>query len=277
MLTKAHLPLLLKNKIMFIPLIILLLVTVSCFQDPVNIDLSEFGPTIVIEGSINNQPGPHSVRISRTANYSGPYNFPSISGATVGIEDNLGNSIPLQEIETGLYQTSSVRGIPGRTYRLTVNVSGDNYTAASTMPEPLFLNVINFEMVAQNPNIYELSCSFQDRAGIEDYCLLNLYIAGNLVDHILYNDHQSDGQEIVFDDFNVFFNYHDVVTIDLLTLDKAAYDFFHTLEIVDDRDDDEFVSSFLPVTTFNPTTNLDNGALGYFSAHTLRRYVSVVE
>jgi hypothetical protein len=277
MLNKIHLPLLLNHKIKFISLIIFLLITVSCFQDPVNIDLSEFGPTIVIEGNITDHPGPHSVRISRTAKYSDPDNFPSVSGATVRIEDNLGNSIPLQEIGTGRYQTSSIRGIPGRTYTLTVNDSGDKYTASSTMPQPLLLNMINFEMIAQDPNIYEFSCSFQDRAGIEDYCLLNLYTDGNLVDHILYNGHQNDGQEIVFDDFNVLFNYHDVVTIDLLTLDKAAYEFFHTLEIVDDREADELAGSFIPVTTFNPTTNLDKGALGYFSAHTLRRYVLVVE
>ncbi|MCK5077823.1 MAG: DUF4249 family protein, partial [Calditrichia bacterium] len=49
--------------------ILSLLIIFSCYRGPINIDLSEFENNIVIEGSITNLPGPHSVRISRTGKY----------------------------------------------------------------------------------------------------------------------------------------------------------------------------------------------------------------
>ena len=143
MFSKIKLPFLLNRHRRLIFLMILLPPIVSCFRDPVNIDLTDYGPNIVIEGNIADHPGPHSVRISRTAIYNGQNHFRSVSGAIVTIEDNLGYSIPLQETESGLYQTAPVKGIPGRTYTLTVIVDGEKYSASSTMPRPSRPSPIN--------------------------------------------------------------------------------------------------------------------------------------
>lgn len=249
----------------------------SCFQDPVNLDLSEYGPTIVIEGSISNRPGPQSVRITKTVSYNGQNNFPTVSGANVSIADNQGNSVLLQETEAGLYQTQNLAGQSGRTYTLSVLANGKKYTAISTMPPPLILKSINLTQTAPGLDMFELSFSFQDHPGIEDYCLINIYGNGEKYEHFLYQDKSTDGEEVVFDDIDVHFHYGNVVTIEVITFDRAGYEFYNSIDMINDKEeDDEIVSNFVPVTTFNPTTNLNNGALGYFGANAIGIYTRTV-
>ena len=107
-----------------------LLVVVSCvteFQpDPVSIP-----PSLIVEGEITDQPGPYIVKLTRTADYS--YNSLNLleTGATVTIQDNLGNNETLKEQPPGgLYQTSisGIRGVPGRSYKLTIQTkAGKRY------------------------------------------------------------------------------------------------------------------------------------------------------
>ena len=112
---------------------------------------------------------------------------------------------------------------------------------------------------------------------IKDYCLINIYSNGYLIDFYLYQDNFTDGQEIIIDNFDVWFNINDMATVEILTLDRSMYDFYNTFDMItdreeDDEDDDDIGSAFVPVTTYNPTTNLNNGALGYFGANSIRRY-----
>ncbi len=83
--------------------------------------------SLVVEGEITDQPGPYTVRLSRTADYS----YKSLNlfetGATVVISDNLGNQETLKEQSPGgAYQTSvaGILGVPGRSYKLTIQTKG---------------------------------------------------------------------------------------------------------------------------------------------------------
>jgi hypothetical protein len=249
------------------------LILFSCYRDPISIDLSRFGKNIVIQGSITNDSGPHQVRITRTVSIHAYDEFPPVSGASVSIADNLKNSVQLQETETGVYMVSSWEGVPGRIYTLRVIIEGKTYTASSTMPKPLYLETLNLTKISPDNDMFALSCSFLDQVGREDYCLLKIYHNTNLIDYHLYQDKLSDGQKVMFDDFNVLYNIYDVATVELLTIDKPTYEFFKTLDIIAENGEDDFGSTLIPVTTLNPSTNLDNGAMGYFSAHTIHRRV----
>ena len=59
-------------------------------------------------------------------------------------------------------------------------------------------------------------------------------------------------------------NKGDTITIELLSIDKAAYDYFHTLSEI--LSSDQSPTSLAPQ---NPLTNLSGGALGYFAAYTV--------
>ena len=56
----------------------------------------------------------------------------------------------------------------------------------------------------------------------------------------------------------------DTITVELLSIYEAAYDYFNTLRDV--------LSSYRAATSLspaNPNTNLNNGSLGYFAAYTI--------
>jgi hypothetical protein len=139
----------------------ILFICCSCYQDVIDIDLSEIEQKIVIEGTITNQPGPHTVKISKTASIYQESSFPKVSGAKVIIYDDSGNIETLSEKEAGVYQTSLLQGVPGRNYTLSVIAEGKEYLATSKMPVPLDFYSIDCEP-NQHP-VYELSCSFYDR------------------------------------------------------------------------------------------------------------------
>ena len=62
---------------------------VSC-EKVIDVDLSSVEPQIVIDGTITDQPGPYTVKISKTGDYFNPGAFPAVTGASVTISDNRG-------------------------------------------------------------------------------------------------------------------------------------------------------------------------------------------
>jgi len=255
---------------------ILIVTNLSCFQDPISIDLSEFDQNIVIEGNLSDQPGINSVRISRTIQMNRNENFPPVSGAIVAIKDNLDNSEQLEEVQPGFYKAFTLVGVPERTYTLTVSVDGKKFSAISTMPKPLRVHEVNVSTIAPGTAIFYARCKIRDRSGFEDYFQLNIYKNGILEDNYLHEDGMEEGKENVIDDFNVQFYVHDVITAELITLNEINYEFLRTLEEINERDAEAVIDTIMPLTTINPTTNLDNGALGYFSTHTIRRITKTI-
>lgn len=244
----------------------------SCHRDVIDLDLEKIDRQIVIEGMVSDQPETHTVKISKTIEYTKSRDFPVVSGAEVTISEDTGNSETLQEISPGIYQTQTLIGKPGRSYYLRVLTEGKLYTASSYMPYALELNRVEFE--SYGPESF-LACSFADREGREDYCLLKLFKNGELVDRFLYQDRYTDGEQIIIDDFNAVFYQNDRVEIQFLSIDRSTYEYFSAWYDGDDYDPE--LPEFVPVTFHNPNTNLTNNALGYFSAHTLRHYNLIVE
>ncbi|GAB3504129.1 hypothetical protein GCM10027341_34030 [Spirosoma knui] len=86
-------------------------------------DALSIAPSLIVEGQITDQPGPYTVKLTRTANYSIRSLNLLETGALVTIEDNLGNREILRELGAGGIYTSSatgIRGIAGRSYKLTI-------------------------------------------------------------------------------------------------------------------------------------------------------------
>ena len=66
---------------------------------------------------------------------------------------------------------------------------------------------------------------------------------------------------------------NELIAVEVVTFDEKAYEFYHSVDTIDENDNgDELAGSFIPVTTYNPTSNFNNGALGYFSVQSIKRY-----
>lgn len=95
-------------------------------------DAVSIPPSLIVEGQVTDQPGPYTIKLTRTADYS--YKSLNLleSGATVVISDDQGNRETLKEVAAGgTYQTSSLKGVVGRGYKLIIQTkTGKRYESA---------------------------------------------------------------------------------------------------------------------------------------------------
>ncbi len=253
---------------------------ISCSEEIIDIDLSDYRDTIVIEGIISNNSGPHRVRISKAKYIFESAESQVVSDASVTITDNEGNVALLNETEPGLYETRSITGVPGRVYTLEVIAEGKVYSATSKMPEPLEMDIIRFQRFSSTTPEYFLRCSFHDRDGVDDFYRINFYRNGYYLssDMILYQGKYTDGEEIVIDDLNNFFYRLDRVNIEVISLNRNIFEYYYFLEnsLPEDEGGDDEVVDIIEFGYSNPKSNISNGALGFFSAQSYTNYSMVV-
>ncbi len=245
----------------------IVLSNMSC-EDVIELDLNSTEPRIVIEGLVPYLPEPVTVIISKTGDYFDPGIYPGVPNAIVEVSDDVGNSAILQEIKPGLYQTDSIKGYPGRTYTLKVEVEGETYTATSKMPRPIVIQNLTYKFHPaggfREEDEYTLFCHFQDRHGIDDYCRILVEADGADIDnYFLYDGEWSDGNRIEYpiDGIDPGLS----LKVSLICYDKQVFDYFLTLSgVVIYNDYEETIW-----TPANPNSNLSNNALGYFAAYTV--------
>jgi hypothetical protein len=117
---------------------------------------TSFHPSIVVQGMITDQPGPYLVTISQTLAINDQLDeAPMVTGATVVIKDDEGNSETLTEKSSGNYYTSTFQGVVGRSYFITITTSdGSSYQSASEelLPVGDFSN-LTYKFVQNEPAI----------------------------------------------------------------------------------------------------------------------------
>ena len=260
----------------------LALAAFSC-QKVISVDLNNANPQMVTEAIVTDQPGPYTVSLSTSGDYFTPsLYFPPVTHAFVTITDNLGVTDTLKEVLPGSYHTSVLHGGPGRTYNLRVVAEGKEYDAISTMPPrvPIDTLVALHARESDGDQIYNLYVIFKDPPAPGNYYRMNLRvsvpISPDSIDgrrYHLYNDKLTNGNEAAVKiRMRNHFQPGDTVWVDLLSIDKASYDYFNTLNNV--LTSDRSPTSLAPA---NPNSNLTNGALGYFAAFSVDSKMIVLQ
>ena len=248
----------------------------SC-EKTIDVDLNESSPALVVEADISDRPGPYYVRLAQSVNFDDPNTFPPVSGALVTIADNAGNSEALKEVSPGLYETSVLEGVHRRIYTLTVVTGGEEYTATSTMPEPVTLEALSVEeggFIGEEE--MEVVAWFQDTPNKKNYYRFRGW-NGELSFNEAYafEDKAYDGQYVRYalepdeDNEDLKIASGDHIEVELQCVDPSVYLYFLTLA--------QYTGEGPPTAPANPISNISNGALGYFSAHTVSKRTIVVE
>lgn len=249
-------------------------VTIYSCEKEVDINLNDVSPAIVIEGIITDQPGPYSVAISKTVNFSASNIFPPVTGATVQITDVTSSlTETLTETSPGVYTTNILQGISGHTYQLYVSAEGEIYTASSTMPAKVPLDSITFERnIFFGETDINATVHFQDPPGIVNNYNFMEWAHGKKSDWVHpFEDRISDGRYVSVQLWEDSIEVGDVVTVEMYCVDRPVFNYFNTLTPATGGDD------FNDVTPSNPVSNISNNALGYFSAHTIQSATRKVE
>lgn len=243
--------------------IVLSAAAVSCTK-VIDVNIDNAPPKVVIEGHINSNE-PTIVKLTRSIEVDQENTFPEISNAVITITDDQGNSEQLSEITTGLYRGQSITGIEGRTYTLTVSTQGETYKAVSTMPGLVPVDSITTRPFAGFGDGTEFAVvHYTDPAGPGNNYRAVLYINDTLVPDIFIEDDlfiNGNSREAVLFSPDYTIDKGDRITIEINCLDRPIYQYF--LELI------EADGASQTASPSNPKSNIEGGALGYFSAQTI--------
>lgn len=259
----------LQNVLQFTLLVVAILSLTSC-EKVIQLDLNSSTSRIVIQGNIYDRPGPYLVKISKSVNFDQSSEYPPVTDAIVQISDNVGQSETLSESTSGTYVTTKLRGIPGRTYSLTVKSGTETYQASAVMPYAVYPDSIYFSSSLFSGEKLT-TVRFNDPPVITNYYRL-IYFINNIQQKEFYvlDDELFQGATIKYSlhprDSDIKLVKGDNVTVWLESVDHGVYEYFRTATSEDGQS----------TSPANPVSNISNGALGYFNACSVRKISSTV-
>lgn len=249
---------------------VLALISGAC-EKVIDLDLNEDDPKFVIEGFVTKGETVHQVRITKTLNFDEDQAFPTVDNAVVVISDDAGNAETLALVGPGLYQTSSLLGVEGRTYTITATVDGKTFTAQSYLPFQVPIDSLTTQTFSFGPQLFILLVANRlDPAGVANYYQFELKKNSELLKGITIQDDQlADGvemlQPISFGDYEL----GDTAEVTMYCIDQPVYRYFFAL--------DQNGGGTNGATPANPESNFGTACLGYFSARTKETKVKIIE
>ncbi len=245
-----------------------IMITASC-DKVIDVDLKAIEPQYVIEGRVTDGFAPWTVNLSTTQKFDENEAFKGVSGAKVIITMN-NKSVALNEVAKGLYESVPLKGMPGQTYYLSVNIHNKVFTAQSKMPEAAGYLNLYLHGDGYSTNRAKVTLIYEDISVVKNFYWFEAFINGNKTTGFnVYNDEFNDGmvisQSLVLE--NILINGTPQIKqgtelrVDMLCIDPSVYTYFYSLQNVNGLE----YSGSAPT---NPASNISNGGLGFFSAHT---------
>jgi hypothetical protein len=246
----------------------------SCEQ-VIDINLNSSDPSFVVEAKIYKD-SVSLVRLTMTTSYFSPEKPGLIEDAGITIND--GNvSEELIYKGNGYYSGKTVIGKEQKVYQIEIMYYGTIYKGTSYMPAKSVIKKVYYSKSDSqgvlNPNgemVFTITCEFSDDPGIKNFYMMQYISNGHLLEryYLLTEDKANSGSisynngTISFSE-SIFFNGGEV-EVQLFSIDESAYSYFLQLSDVL-----FWKRRVMPPNPYNPKSNINNGALGYFAAWTL--------
>ena len=245
--------------------IFIMLLLFSC-EKVIDVDLNEASPEVVVEGNLSSSTNLAEVKLSKTGSYLGDSPIEKISNALVTIENEFGRNFVLEEVEEGLYRSDKISPKEETTYNLSIEVEGEKYESTSKLNPVVNIDSLTYffdDGFAFLEEGYIIKIYFTDPGEQKNYYRINFFESDTLKyeagDLIVFDDRLVDGKALEVTLRGIIFEPDDTVSIQLISLDKGAYEYYNTFQDLINVNP----GSAAPA---NPTSNITNGALGYFSA-----------
>ena len=248
-----------------------IVITFSSCEKVIDLDLNSAEKKYVVEATMSDQSESVRVLISQTKDFDEDSNFPGISGATVTITERGGNSYTLTDGGTGLYYHGSLRAEPGKTYDLRVQLAGEVFTASSTAPQPVAIDSLYITDELLFGDYRKMAnLRFRDPPGRGNCYRFVQYVNGIRETQIMImNDDYIDDRLVTStlyyfadeDDGDILIKPGDEVKVKFQVIDEPVYKYWFSLLRSSTGGNQQ-------ASPANPVSNMQGGALGYFSAHT---------
>ena len=213
------------------------------------------------------------VIISQTNGFYETAQSVPVENANVELTSGTGDSYLLTEVETGIYEVQNLSATPTERFELIVEVDGERYEATAVTPYPATLEGIDSEEVSfpfldENDTTFQVFFNWTDEFAVDNFYRARSYRDGELIpgNYMVINDELLEGKVFRVPVREELFEIGETVTVELLSTDKAYFDYFTELM---------GLTSGGPgggsVSPYNPKGNFSNGALGYFGIYSTSR------
>ena len=240
-----------------------ILLLAAC-EKVIDLPLENEEPKIVIEGVVDDSNYEQWVKVSQTTPFDSDSGPVFVSGASVRVIAPGGRVVSYEESRPGYYMAQNFRGVSGQSYRLEVSYNGAQYAASSTMPSKVSVDSIGFsQSTILDRSFRTINVLLQDPEDEENY--YRFVLSSNRDDvqqAFIYNDKYNNGKKVIYNlnSVDMKLQAQDSIFLDVMTLDAPVYAYWKGI-------DGQNPGAANPA---NPPSNFSNGALGYFSAHTLK-------
>jgi hypothetical protein len=226
----------------------------SCSPEP-ELEFQPYQPKLVIDGWIE-QDDFAKVILTSSMSYFDALDSATVrklvvTTAKVTVSDGVTEEIlTLKKDENYfppyVYTTTSMKGEIGKTYTLTVQVKGEKYSAATTIPPLASFERLWYESIPEKDTLGYIYGKFTDDGSVENYYRVftlrekkdKRYVPVYLS---AIGDRSFNGKSFTFsllrgpDSFSnvvddLYFTKGDTVRVKFCTMDKAHFDFWRTLE-----------------------------------------------
>ena len=236
----------------------------SC-EELINIDLNETNPRYVIEADLNDLVTEQQIKVSQTVAFDAPVRNKPIDQAIVKVTDDKGNQYNFTSAGNGIYK-SSFKPKDKTRYNLKVTIDNQDFVASSYMNSYIDVDSLGIiEDVIFSDTVYSVTLKFVDPKNQPNYYKYNISVNGNKFEFSrVFSDKFNDGLYIthqISDNSNDII-IGDTVVVERQIVDKSVYNYWNEVLSINP-------GSAAPA---NPTSNISNGALGYFSVSSVKRY-----
>lgn len=273
------------NRILkILPLVLALALIFTSCTEKIDIALDDTYTRLVVEGSITDQAGPHTVKLSLSGSYYENSLPRMVEDAQLRISDGT-NIFLLSEVAPGIYQTDpEVQGVAGRTYTLDIEnvmIDGElqSYTSSCYLPHIGAVDSIN---VLFNPDweIWEVNLYALDPPSRE-YYLFKVYRNNELltdtIDEFIVTDDNFFNGNYTFGIMVQWIKESNAKAGDSITAEMSSITEGYANFIWDVQQETGFSTPLFSGPPANIRGNISNGAIGYFAAYSLVRTSTLIE
>lgn len=272
-------------------LYILLLAFLTSCEKEITLDIPAVEPKIVVEGHVENGRSPYVI-LTRSSSYFDDVDSSTIANtivfdATVIVSDGITTDTMQPSFDFNLfppfyYQAPNMKGVEGRTYTLKVIADGQTLTSVTTIPYPVKLDSVWFELQPPSDSLGFVYAHIAEPPGYGHAYRWFAKRLGKDADFIAplgssFDDKFIDGKSFDFgynrgvkpnssapDDNNEergYFKKGDTIVVKFCAIDHAAFEFFRSFETEIGNNGNPFAA---PTTI---KTNIEGGGLGIWSGY----------
>lgn len=264
--------------------VLLAAIALTSCEDVIVLDLKNDAPQLVIEATVDASNQVATVILTKSNGFYDDINLDLETGATVELTLADSSVIQLQEVQNGFYLALNVQVAEGDALTMMVtDQAGNQYQATTAVPHGVQIDSLGIEEItgvrpggggsfggSDTATQYQIFTYWNDVANQDSYYRLKAVVNDTArIGFTMVDDIGNEGEQMFRPFFDIF-SAGDTVTVQLLSLDKASYTYLNQLSDVQGQ-------GFNSTTPFNPTSNFDNNALGYFGIQRMDSKTVILE